>query len=674
MKRVLLSLVILCNAAAAFAETNDALFIHHSVGDDWLNRGLDAALVAKTYIDERNDITYGTVISPDAGRPASLGGTPGDLTDMEHWILWFNDYLGRIKAHGCASGFNRIIMFKSCYPNSDVASTGTEPGDPFSSDRTIVNHQAVYRHPSGPGNTYDNGGTLYRALEDIFAAHPEILFIPVVSPPLCYGCTTDANGHRARAFNNWLKNTWLPAYNAAHPTLRNVAVFDFFDVLAYADNHATHPNRLRSEYGGATDNSHPTDAGDAAATAAFATTSTSLLETAWAAFLTATPPNPAPAVGLTAPTNGWSADEPSDIAISAAATDADGVASVAFYAESVLVGTDTSAPYAVVWSNVPAGLFPLTARARDTLGATATSAVTWVRVLHTHPVMPGDFDGDSLPDLAAFWRAAGNWYIVRSASADTWAFNWGWNETTPAPGDFDGDGLCDPVVYWPAGGMWYILQSRSHSVRALNWGWSDTLPIAADFDGDQITDLGAYWPATGNWYILLAYGRTAMENWGWSETVPAPEDYDGDGSCDLGAYHPASGNWYVRSLSAGTLALGSNWGWSAATPAPGDYDGDGRADFAVFHRDAGNWYVRRLAGQILLSGENWGWGETTAIPCDFNGDATTDLAVYHPATARWFVRNLAGDVLAPGANWGWSDTEPVLCQYQLNRMLNPGGW
>ena len=564
-------------------------------------------------------------------------------------------------------------MFKSCYPNSDVVSNGTEPGDPFSSDRTIANHQAVYRHPSGPGNTYSSGGFTYRPLEDIFAAHPEILFIPVVSPPLCYGCTSDANGHRARAFNNWLKNTWLPAYNAAHPTLRNVAVFDFFDVLAYPDNHASHPNRLRAEYGGSTGDSHPNTTGDAAATAAFTTGPTSFLEVAWAAFLTATPPNPPPAVSITTPTNGWSAPEPIDIPLAAAATDADGVASVSFYAESFLIGTVTSPPYATVWSNVPAGLFPIEARARDTLGARATSAVVRVRVLHTHAVTPGDYDGDSVPDLAAFWRGAGNWYIARSAPADTWAFNWGWADTTPAPGDFDGDGLCDPVIYWPAGGMWYILQSRSHALRAQNWGWADTLPVTGDFDGDQIADFAAYWPAAGNWYVLYSYGKTAMENWGWSETVPAPEDFDGDGACDLCVYHPASGGWYVKSLQHGILALGSNWGWSAAMPAPGDYDGDGRAEFGVFDPASAAWYIRRLSGPILIGGDNWGWGETPPIPCDLNGDDSTDLAVYHPATARWYARNLAGDVLSAGANWGWSDTEPVIGQYQLNRVLNSGG-
>jgi len=59
---------------------DDVLFIHHSCGENWLNSGLHEALLAKDYVDERNDITYGVDMAPDAGRPDSLGPVPGDLT------------------------------------------------------------------------------------------------------------------------------------------------------------------------------------------------------------------------------------------------------------------------------------------------------------------------------------------------------------------------------------------------------------------------------------------------------------------------------------------------------------------------------------------------------------------------------------------------------------------
>jgi uncharacterized repeat protein (TIGR01451 family) len=267
---------------------DDIVFIHHSCGSAWLSNSLHVALLAKDYIDERNDITYGTDVSPDVGRPDSLSPTPGDRTNMNHWILWFNDYLDGVKAHGSDTGFNRIIMFKSCYPISDVTGDGTEPGDPFSSAQTLANYKAVYRHPDGPGHTYTHNSDIYRPLEDIFAQNPDILFVPVTAPPLHYApsdATSDDNAHRARLFNEWLKQDWLAGYDAVHPGLNNVAVFDWFDVLAYPDDYPDHPNRLREEYGGASGNSHPNSTASAYSTQVFATNPDNWLDRAWNAFV-----------------------------------------------------------------------------------------------------------------------------------------------------------------------------------------------------------------------------------------------------------------------------------------------------------------------------------------------------------------------------------------------------
>jgi len=275
---------------APVASTDDLIFIHHSVGNSWLNHSLHNALLAKDYIDERNDITYETDVPRDPGRPDSLqfdGKVPGDYTNMEHWLYWFNDYLENVKSFGAASGYNRIIMFKSCYPASNIVSDGTEPGDPFDYDRTIANYKAVYRHPSGPGHTYTDDGYTYQPLEDIFAANPDVLFIPVTAPPRHYApsdATDDEEAARAREFNNWLKNVWLPGYNAAHPGLNNVAVFDYFDVLAYVHTHMDYPNRLQADFGGDDGDSHPNDLGDAHATQVFATDPGNFIDAAWSAY------------------------------------------------------------------------------------------------------------------------------------------------------------------------------------------------------------------------------------------------------------------------------------------------------------------------------------------------------------------------------------------------------
>ena len=237
---------------------DDVIFIHHSTGQNWLEAGLKSTLSDQPFIDEVNDISYDTDMQPDPGRPDSLGPVPGDNTNMNHWILWFNDYLEGVKKRGCADGRNVIIMFKSCYPTSNIASDGTEPGDPFSSLRTMANYKSVYRIYEDPNGTYVMSGYQYKPLKQIFAENQDTLFIAVTAPPRHYAptdATNDQEAQRARDFNNWLKNEWLTSYLESNSA--NVAVFDWFDVLAYPSDDPSHPNRLRSEYGGERGDSHP---------------------------------------------------------------------------------------------------------------------------------------------------------------------------------------------------------------------------------------------------------------------------------------------------------------------------------------------------------------------------------------------------------------------------------
>jgi regulation of enolase protein 1 (concanavalin A-like superfamily) len=85
--------------------------------------------------------------------------------------------------------------------------------------------------------------------------------------------------------------------------------------------------------------------------------------------------NTPPAVSLTSPSGGTSFMAPASTTVAAVATDANGsVARVDFYAGSTLLGSDTTSPYSVNWSNVPAGSYLLTARATDNTGASTMSA------------------------------------------------------------------------------------------------------------------------------------------------------------------------------------------------------------------------------------------------------------------------------------------------------------
>ena len=63
-------------------------------------------------------------------------------------------------------------------------------------------------------------------------------------------------------------------------------------------------------------------------------------------------PNTSPQVSLTSPAAGATFTAPATVTVSAIASDSDGISSVAFYANGAPIGTDTTSPYSVSWSNV----------------------------------------------------------------------------------------------------------------------------------------------------------------------------------------------------------------------------------------------------------------------------------------------------------------------------------
>ncbi|EAU64837.1 fibronectin type III domain protein [Stigmatella aurantiaca DW4/3-1] len=83
--------------------------------------------------------------------------------------------------------------------------------------------------------------------------------------------------------------------------------------------------------------------------------------------------NVPPAVAITSPANGGKVFL--SATLQATASDTNGVAQVAFYDGTKLIGTDTTAPYSVNWSTllVPKGQHTLTARATDGVGNVSSS-------------------------------------------------------------------------------------------------------------------------------------------------------------------------------------------------------------------------------------------------------------------------------------------------------------
>ncbi len=193
------------------------VFVHHSCGNNWLDTGngnLGDTLGANNYYVRDTYYGWDAPYNPDIG----------DRTDTADWPTWFVDTA--IQGNGVArrdnimgalyatnnqhagytaiddpGGENEIVMFKSCYPCSEV-------------DGSIADEQAVYD-----------------SLLPYFASRTDKLFI-LVTPP---GETVVSSWSLTQQLCDWLcdeSGGWLAGY-----PYRNVAVFDFYTVLSETDAH-----------------------------------------------------------------------------------------------------------------------------------------------------------------------------------------------------------------------------------------------------------------------------------------------------------------------------------------------------------------------------------------------------------------------------------------------------
>jgi len=199
------------------------IFIHHSTGENWLTDGygdLGETLGENNYYVSDTNYGWG---------PNGIG----DRTDIPDWLEWFSGdqtdtYMQALFNEGEQNanysrtipdpgGENEIILFKSCFPNSDLEGS---PNDPPSADGWLSVGHAKY---------------VYNEILTYFGQHPEKLFVVITAPPL----SVRSNAANARAFNQWLVYDWLRENDYSY---NNVAVFDFYNVLTGKDGHHTFEN------------------------------------------------------------------------------------------------------------------------------------------------------------------------------------------------------------------------------------------------------------------------------------------------------------------------------------------------------------------------------------------------------------------------------------------------
>jgi hypothetical protein len=94
-------------------------------------------------------------------------------------------------------------------------------------------------------------------------------------------------------------------------------------------------------------------------------------------------------VHINSPVEGAAFTAPANIVISADASEGDyTVSRVDFYQGDTLLGSSTTAPHSVTWSNVPPGNYSLTAKATDDRGTTTSSDAVNITVNESGKLSP----------------------------------------------------------------------------------------------------------------------------------------------------------------------------------------------------------------------------------------------------------------------------------------------
>jgi hypothetical protein len=138
------------------------------------------------------------------------------------------------------------------------------------------------------------------------------------------------------------------------------------------------------------------------------------------------PANVPPTVALTSPAPGATATAPASIALAATAADSDGtIVKVDFYAGTSLLGTATSAPYALNWTGVPAGSYSVAAIATDNRGATISSGARTITVSAPPPPpasLPAGWSDNDIGTVGVAGAASfdGTAFTVTGSGADVW--------------------------------------------------------------------------------------------------------------------------------------------------------------------------------------------------------------------------------------------------------------
>src|SRR6266568_828444 len=313
-----------------------------------------------------------------------------------------------------------------------------------------------------------------------------------------------------------------------------------------------------------------------------------------------------PQTSITSPANGASFTAPAAVTLTANVTDDDGgtITQVDFYQGTTLIGTATAAPYTFNWSNVTAGVYTLTAKATDSLGASATSAavtitVTGLQVSITSPANGATFTAPATIPIAADAAKIGGGTITKveffqgttligTATAAPYTFSWtnvavGTYTLTAKATDSVGASSTSAGVAVSVTPLLTITSPVNGATvgddRVLVTGQA----VGPQYAGVKVSGVVAFVDANGNFYannVGLSTGSNTI-----TATLTATDGTTTSRSITVSSTGPApiriDANPFEGGVPLSVAFTVTTTGGASFTRADYDFNGDGSVDFTL---------------------------------------------------------------------------------------------
>lgn len=208
MKSIFLLLMLFSLIFQSAAQSDKAIFLHHSTGGGVFFEGDVSGQIADYNQQHGTSIEVTEFAYPNS--PWGWENYPYD-----YWKLWVDGSCSNTQDNiQCLDKLCQnyeLIIFKHCFPGAGIE-VDYGNGDVTSPEKTINNYKLQYR-----------------AMLALFDQYPNNKFLVWTLAPLHRNATNSDQACRAALFVDWVKNVWLTEDGNQHP---NVMIFDFFGLAA----------------------------------------------------------------------------------------------------------------------------------------------------------------------------------------------------------------------------------------------------------------------------------------------------------------------------------------------------------------------------------------------------------------------------------------------------------